>query len=74
MSNVVGRQLPATNVFTLRYERKATVAITATAGDVFAAIEPRRPAWSDMKKHYPASEMGIKTLYDKIGGAFAGQH
>jgi hypothetical protein len=55
-------------------ERAAILAITATAGEVSAAIEPRRPSWADMQKHYPAKATDTKALYDKIGGALLGGH
>lgn len=49
------------------------MAITATAGGVSAAIEPRRPSWADMNKHYPAKGIDTKTLYNSmIKGAFIG--
>lgn len=51
------------------------MAITATAGEVSAAIEPRRPSWADMQKHYPAKGVDIDKLYNiKIRGAFTGMH
>lgn len=51
------------------------MAITATAGNVAARIEPRRPSWADMHAHYPGKSVNTETLYNsKIGGAFTGQH
>lgn len=50
------------------------MAITATAGDVSSSIEPRRPSWADMHRHYPGKELDTKALYDKIGGGLAGGH
>jgi hypothetical protein len=47
------------------------LAITASAGNVVAEIQPRRPSWADMHKHYPAKEVDINTLFNTmIGGTF----
>lgn len=47
------------------------MAITASSGDVSAAIVARRPSWADMDKHYPAVDVKTPVLYDHmIGGRF----
>lgn len=49
------------------------MAITASAGNVSANINARRPSWADMVKHYPAAEVDIDVLYNSmIRGAFKG--
>ncbi|QGZ39158.1 type VI secretion system (T6SS) effector Tae4 (amidase) [Pseudoduganella flava] len=47
------------------------MAITATSATASASVTARRPAWADMKQHYPDSTVPTATLYDsKIGGKF----
>lgn len=54
--------------------RNSALAITATAGNAATKIEPRRPSWADMHKHYPATMVNTDTLYNTmIRGDFKGQ-
>ncbi len=49
------------------------VAITATAGGLTAPVQPKRPSWADMHKHYPAKTVTTDVLYNTmIKGKFKG--
>lgn len=47
------------------------MAVTASAGNATASIDPARPSWADMEANYPGREIDTQTLYTKIGGELA---